>query len=139
MKYVKVSHDYNTAAAFNTADYLFGWVSGFWFEFPEDILGDLSDVPIGRHVVVNTRKGLTVGRIVDTANDLDGIERVEGKKEKPTQPVVDIIDPRALKAFHKAYQRKADTKEYKSISERIDALNKKRIDILNRLKEEEQK
>ena len=137
MKYVKVSHEYNAPAKFDAADYLFDWVPGFWFELPEDILGELNDAPLGRYVVVNTCKGLTVGRIVDEANDLDGIEQVDGKKKKPTQPVVDLISARALKAFHKAYQRKADIKEYKSISEQIDALNKKRSDILNRLKEEE--
>lgn len=133
MKYVKVSHGYNTPAKLDAADYLSDWVPGFWFEVPEDILEELKDAPLGRYVIVNTCKGLTVGRIVDAANDPEGIEQVDGEKIKPTQPVVDLVSARSLKTFQRAHQRKVDVKECEIISKQIEALSKRRSDLLIRL------
>jgi len=67
MKYVGVTHSFNDTDYTDITRFSIGKI--YWFKFYEDDLGPIDEVKIGQHVVVDTCRGLAVGRIVKKSGD----------------------------------------------------------------------
>lgn len=91
MKYVGVTHSFNDTDYTDITCFSIGKI--YWFKFYEDDLGPIDEVKIGQHVVVDTCRGLAVGRIVKKSGDGLSLALNSGMlPEKITRQVVDFVN-----------------------------------------------
>lgn len=91
MKYVGVTHNFNSMDYTDITRFSIGNI--YWFKFYEDDLGPLDDVNIGQYVVVDTCRGLAVGRIVKKSDGGINLALNAGMSEEDvTRQVVDVVN-----------------------------------------------
>lgn len=100
MKYVGVTHNFNSMDYTDITRFSIGNI--YWFKFYEDDLGSLGDVSIGQYVVVDTCRGLAVGRIVRKSDGGINLALNAGMSEEDvTRQVVDVVNIEHIVARNK--------------------------------------
>lgn len=100
MKYVGVTHNFNDLDYTDITRFSIGNL--YWFKFYEDDLGPLDDVSIGQYVVVDTCRGLAVGRIVKKSDGGINLALNAGmSEENVTRQVVDFVNIEHIVARNK--------------------------------------
>lgn len=100
MKYVEVTHNFNSMDYTDITRFSIGNI--YWFKFYEDDLGPLDDVNIGQYVVVDTCRGLAVGRIVKKSDgDINLALNAGMSEEDVTRQVVDVVNVEHIVARNK--------------------------------------
>lgn len=100
MKYVGVTHNFNDMDYTDITRFSIGNI--YWFKFYEDDLGPLDDVIIGQYVVVDTCRGLAVGRIVKKSGGGINLTLNAGMSEEDvTRQVVDVVNIEHIVARNK--------------------------------------
>ena len=100
MKYVGVTHNFNSMDYTDITRFSIGRI--YWFKFYEDDLGPLDVVSIGQYVVVDTCRGLAVGRIVKKSDGGINLALNAGMSEEDvTRQVVDVVNIEHIVARNK--------------------------------------
>lgn len=100
MKYVGVTHNFNSMDYTDITRFSIGNI--YWFKFYEDDLGPLDDIRIGQYVVVDTCRGLAIGRIVKKSGGGINLALNAGmSEENVTRQVVDVVNIEHIVARNK--------------------------------------